>query len=178
MECTQLIELFEREFSQAWNIRLFGGAEEPVYLPADQKHPNNRLFFTRDYLSSALHEISHWCIAGKQRLQQEDWGYWYVPDGRNIEQQRAFETVEVKVQALEWALSLACQQRFRVSTDNLNGETCDDTPFKDQVYQQALEYCHNGLPERGERFYRALLQATGQYIEPLAETQFDRQMLD
>ena len=32
--------------------------------------------------NSALHEISHWTIAGKERRLLADLGYWYAPDGR------------------------------------------------------------------------------------------------
>lgn len=54
--------------------------------------------------NSALHEISHWTIAGKERRLLADLGYWYAPDGRTREQQALFEQVEVKPQAIEWLL--------------------------------------------------------------------------
>jgi hypothetical protein len=75
--------IFDQEFGHSFNVRLLGGADEPVYLPADAVYSYNRLFYRQDYLSSALHEIAHWCIAGQARLQLEDFGYWYHPDGRS-----------------------------------------------------------------------------------------------
>lgn len=59
--------------------------------------------------NSALHEISHWTIAGAKRRLLPDLGYWYAPDGRTKEQQDLFEQVEIKPQAIEWlfAQSLA-----------------------------------------------------------------------
>ncbi len=41
-----------------------------------------------DFFASALHEISHWCVAGKARREQVDFGYWYCPDGRDAMTQK------------------------------------------------------------------------------------------
>jgi elongation factor P hydroxylase len=103
-----------------------------------------------------LHEIAHWCVAGEARRQLPDYGYWYCPDGRNAEQQKQFEQVEVKPQALEWIFSRAANRRFRVSVDNLNGVETDPTAFRQAVYQQVLFYCDSGLNPRAEQFRRAL----------------------
>ncbi len=54
---------------------------------------------SRTVFASALHEISHWCIAGKARRELVDFGYWYCPDGRDAMTQSQFEDVEVKPQA-------------------------------------------------------------------------------
>ncbi len=59
------------------------------------------LFLLMVFYASALHEIAHWCIAGENRCQQVDYGYWYEPNGRSEERQFEFEKVEVKPQALE-----------------------------------------------------------------------------
>jgi elongation factor P hydroxylase len=98
------------------------------------------LWYREDYFASALHEVAHWCIAGEQRRQQLDFGYWYAPDGRSPEQQGAFEAVEYKPQALEWFFSLACGYRFRLSADNLGmpgGEMPDASEFRGRVCEQA-----------------------------------------
>lgn len=153
--------LFDQEFGHSWNTQLLGGADEPVYLPADAANLKNRLYFRADYLSSALHEIAHWCIAGEDRLKQEDFGYWYNPDGRTAQQQRIFEAAEVKPQALEWMFSVACGHHFRLSADNLNGndmaEQSSNGEFARAVVEQALDWCKEGaLPRRGAQFLSRL----------------------
>src|SRR3546814_2809228 len=49
--------------------------------------------------------VAHWCLAGAARRRQDDYGYWYAADGRDLEQQHLFEQVEVKPQALELLFS-------------------------------------------------------------------------
>lgn len=80
---TNLIEMFNCTFLDSYNTELILGGDEPVYLPADDGHRQHRIVFARGYFASALHEISHWCIAGEERRLVEDYGYWYEPDGRN-----------------------------------------------------------------------------------------------
>ncbi|MCC2605906.1 elongation factor P hydroxylase [Planctobacterium marinum] len=142
-----LIGIFNQCFA-SYNTRLVKGDGEPVYLPADDACAWHRIEFAHGYFSSGLHEIAHWCIAGEQRRQLVDYGYWYCPDGRNQEQQAAFEKVEVKPQALEWCFSVACGLKFRVSTDNLNGAPVDRFAFQDKVLHQVEFYLQQGLPAR------------------------------
>lgn len=154
--------VFDQEFGQSCNTRLLGGAAEPVYLPADVSNSCNRLFFREDYVSSALHEIAHWCIAGAERRKLEDFGYWYNPDGRTDQQQRIFEAAEIKPQALEWMFSVACGHRFRLSVDNLNGDSSFDKNFAQGVVDQALAWCERGtLPRRAEQFLSRLASSCG-----------------
>jgi len=96
--------LFATSFFEAYNTYLLGGGQEPEYIPASQDVPYHRIIFRQDYFASALHEVAHWCIAGRVRRLQQDYGYWYAPDGRSVEQQAQFELLEVKPQALEWCL--------------------------------------------------------------------------
>ena len=148
------------------NVKLIKGGEEPVYLPADADVPYNRIVFTKDYFSSALHEIAHWCIAGEARRKQIDFGYWYLPDGRNSQQQITFEQAEVKSQALEWVFSEYSRQKFNVSADNLSGgERHFPENFARQVYEQVLHYCEGGLPARAETFRCSLAQTFGHPTE-------------
>ncbi|WP_150304212.1 elongation factor P hydroxylase [Pseudomonas saliphila] len=156
-DCKDLVRLFEGCFATDLNTILIGGAEEPEYLPADETSPHHRILFTRDYFRSALHEISHWCVAGPQRRLLPDFGYWYAPDGRTAAQQQAFEQVEVKPQALEWLFCEAAGHRFGVSLDNLSGESTDALPFKQSVVAQVHAYLAEGVPERPQRFIQALL---------------------
>jgi len=151
-----LITIFNQCFAEDFNTRLLKGDEEPIYLPADNNRSYHALFFAHGFFSSALHECSHWFIAGPERRKQVDFGYWYTPDGRTAEQQKIFQSVEIKPQAIEWILSMATGYKFRVSIDNLNGEETDNTVFKKSVYEQVVYYCKNGLPKRAQIFRHAL----------------------
>lgn len=157
----QLIEVFNGLFAGCCNTRLIGGGDEPIYLPADQQHSHHRLIFRHDYFSSALHEISHWCIAGEQRRLLMDFGYWYNPDGRTEQQQRSFEQVEIKPQALEWMLSNAAAHRFRISADNLAGGVGASEAFVEAVASQARQWCASSMPPRARMLADALAEHFG-----------------
>lgn len=171
-----LILLFNDCFAEDFNTRLIKGNEEPIYIPANKEQPYNALYFAHGFFSSALHECSHWFIAGKERRTLIDFGYWYAPDGRDKEQQELFQKVEVKPQALEWILSSACNHPFRVSVDNLNGECCDVDAFKKAIHQQVLIYCREGLPVRAHKFRLALCNYYEQ-CETLREDEFSLENL-
>ncbi|MCW8092574.1 elongation factor P hydroxylase [Alteromonas ponticola] len=160
-----LIALFDSLFFTAFNTRLIRGENEPVYLPANNLTPYNQIVFAHGYFSSALHEIAHWCIAGAARRKLEDYGYWYCPDGRNEQQQKEFEQVEVKPQAVERAFTLAAGRKFRVSTDNLNGAEPDREAFEESVLQQYALYEQNGFPPRAQLFIDALNDTFGDILE-------------
>lgn len=121
------------------NVKLIRGEHEPEYFPAT-KNTAAQIQFAHGFFNSALHEISHWTIAGPKRRTLPDLGYWYAPDGRTQEQQQQFEQVEVKPQAIEWLFSRAFDRPFRVSLDNLTGDATDSTAFKDHVYLQVSRY--------------------------------------
>lgn len=159
-----LITIFNKCFSSEYNTQLVKGEDEPVYLPAGDEHGHHALFFAHGFFSSALHECSHWLIAGDERRKLVDFGYWYLPDGRNAEQQALFQQVEVKPQALEWILSRASGHRFRVSIDNLNGLESDTEAFKRAVFSQVSHYCNHGLPERAQHLRSALCAFYNQSI--------------
>ena len=156
-----LITIFNACFALQENTKLVKGGDEPIYLPADENRPYHALFFANGFFSSALHECSHWLIAGKARREQEDFGYWYTPDGRTAAQQALFQSVEVKPQAMEWVLSVAAGHKFRVSIDNLDGKESDTEAFKQAVYQQVKKYCEQGLSARAELFRNALCHFYG-----------------
>lgn len=151
-----LITLFNECFADAYNTRLVKGGSEPIYLPADEARDYHAIYFAHGYYSSALHECSHWLIAGDARRKLEDFGYWYVPDGRTAEQQKIFEQVEIKPQAIEWILSVAAGYRFYISADNLNGEATDASEFKQAVFAQVKTYSLKGLPQRAEQLRKKL----------------------
>lgn len=176
-ELAPLIALFDGLFAQSFNTVLRCDPHEPLYLPAGQRGETtsesdeggvsrggdglaeelryHRLYLARGYFSSALHEISHWCIAGPARRLQEDYGYWYAPDGRDALQQQAFESVEVAPQALEQLFHQAVGKPFHVSVDNLELEV-DRDAFAQRVAQRAARYQRDGLPPRAAAFCRAL----------------------
>ncbi len=162
IDCCDLIAIFNSVFCASHNTCLVGGASEPEYRPADQDSMLHRIFFTRNYSASALHEIAHWCIAGSDRRKRIDYGYWYVPDGRNCQQQSLFERVEIKPQALEWIFSQACGLKFRVSLDNLHGDIAESySTFKQDIVAQAKKYCDNGLQGRAMLWLIALQNYSG-----------------
>jgi hypothetical protein len=149
-------QVFNALFAAPLNTVLIGGAPEPFYRPADDEDARHRIFYREDFVSSSLHEVAHWMVAGEARRLLPDWGYWYAPDGRDAVQQQIFEQMEVKPQALEWLLHAACGLRFRVSLDNLSEGAGDGSAFKDRVYEQTCHYIRNGVHERMQSFYQAL----------------------
>ena len=132
-----LIHVFHRVFFDAFNTQLVPFGEEPFYAPASPTSPA-KITFSHDYFASALHEIAHWCVAGESRRAQEDYGYWYSPDGRDAAQQAEFEKVEVKPQAIEWILHQCCNKPFHLSLDNLHLPEQDSSVFAHAVYEQTL----------------------------------------
>ena len=160
---SDLISLFNQCFAASYNTRLERGDDEPIYYPADGHIDHHRIVFAHGFFASALHEVAHWLLAGDARRLQVDYGYWYCPDGRDGEQQRQFEAVEIKPQAIEWALSLCCGFNFNVSCDNLNGSVEPDRhAFKAQVREQALRYLEQGFPPRAQTLMQALQRHYGQ----------------
>tara|TARA_R110002124_G_scaffold189862_3_gene357196 strand:- start:993 stop:1577 length:585 start_codon:yes stop_codon:yes gene_type:complete len=149
--------LFDGIFAERYQTRLIRGGDEPLYRPANSETPYHQVIFARGYYASALHEISHWCIAGAQRRQQEDYGYWYCPDGRDAEQQKAFEQAEIAPQALESIFARACGRVFHVSVDNLGGDIeVDIEAFAARVEARAQRYLKEGFPARANAFQVAL----------------------
>lgn len=153
---TELVKIFDQLFFASTNTKLVSGQDEPIYLPSDSEYSYNRIIFAHGFFASALHEVSHWCIAGSERRKLIDYGYWYESDGRTASQQIDFEKVEVKPQALEWIFATACNRMFSVSIDNLSGELTDNNCFKHAVYQQVCNYIANGLPSRAQRLVASL----------------------
>ena len=156
-----LIQLFHRTFYQEYNTQLVKGGDEPLYLPANNKSTSadchyHQIIFAHGYYASAFHEIAHWCQAGKERRLLEDFGYWYVPDGRNEQQQKKFELVEIIPQAIEWAFNVAVNKKFHVSSDNLEGFQADTNGFKQKVFDQVQVFLKAGFPNRAAKFIDAL----------------------
>lgn len=179
MACTadSLIQVFNQAFAESESTLLVKGGDEPVYYPAGcAQNPGSfhQILFAHGYVNSALHEVAHWCIAGRERRKLVDYGYWYHPDGRSSSQQRCFEKVEIKPQALEWHFAKACGVGFRVSLDNLNNPhqhllMDSSAKFKQAVSDQAISYVQKGLPERAALFKKICAEAFGSYAVPDGE---------
>ncbi|MGX5914400.1 elongation factor P hydroxylase [Aliidiomarina sp. Khilg15.8] len=154
-----VVEIFERTFFAAFNTRLVSGSDEPLYLPASNRCGYHRIVFAHGHFRSALHEIAHWCVAGKVRRNLVDYGYWYKPDGRSADEQRQFEQAERKPQALEWLFCRAAGHPFEVSCDNLAATdpgAVNVDAFTAHVEDQLRAYLQLGLPSRAQMFVDAL----------------------
>ncbi|MEH6636987.1 MAG: elongation factor P hydroxylase [Halioglobus sp.] len=166
-EAARLERVFDACFTATLHTTLRGGAEEPLYQPATKSGDCHVLYYRADYFASALHEVAHWCIAGADRRQQVDFGYWYAPDGRSEVRQQEFEAVEVKPQTLEWYFSRACGYPFQLSMDNLDGggkELAGTSVFAGGVYEQARLWQSHGLAQRAGVFFAALCSEFGTLI--------------
>ena len=172
-----LILHFNHWFSHL-NVTLVRGDFEPEYFPATETEAA-RIQFAHGFFNSALHEISHWSIAGEQRRLLPDLGYWYAPDGRTAEQQALFEQVEIKPQAIEWLFSKAFGRKFQVSLDNLTGDGGNGATFKDHVYAQLQQYFTGEakLPRDAAHFIDCICTYT-RSGKTLQSDEFQREMLD
>lgn len=172
-----LILHFNHWFSHL-NVSLVKGDFEPEYFPATADAPA-RIQFAHGFFNSALHEISHWSIAGEKRRLLPDLGYWYAPDGRSAEQQALFEQVEIKPQAIEWMFAQAFGRKFRVSLDNLTGDGGDGSTFKDNVFAQVQRYFsgETKLPRDAAHFIVCICACT-RGGKTLQSDEFQRHMLD
>ncbi len=156
----ELERIFADCFEEAHATVLEGGGDEPLYIPSEQPaSAPHRIVYREDYFASALHEIAHWCLAGAERRQQEDYGYWYAPDGRDPEEQAAFEKAEARPQALEWIFSEACGFPFNLSADNLDGGVGPSPDFVVAVEREKKRLLEDGLPGRASGFHAALESA-------------------
>jgi len=156
-----LIAIFNRTFLASHNTQLVKGNDEPIYLPATINQPHHNIVFAHGYFASALHEISHWLVAGPARRLLEDFGYWYCPDGRDQATQLQFEQVEITPQAIEWALAVSCGFKFNVSSDNLDGWQSDRAKFQQQVHLKVMQLINEGFNARTTMLLDALADFYG-----------------
>lgn len=170
-EIETLIALFNATFEKTRNTRLICCEAEPIYRPADAVTPYHRIVFAHGFFASALHEIAHWCVAGKERRLLEDFGYWYEPDGRSGERQAEFERVEVKPQALEWIFSKSANFEFHFSADNLEADARPSETFMHNVWQQVQDYLGDGLPEDAQLWSQTLIHHY-RHQQPLEASEF------
>jgi len=145
---------------RAWLVR---GGDEPLYLPAGRRRACAEVVYARDLAPSCLHEAAHWLRAGRRRRLLVDYGYWYVPDGRDAVAQRAFEAHEAEVQSLEWILARCAGVPFTISCDNLLD--CEPTAsFRRAIVSAITRRLAVALPARQARLADALAQASGRAV--------------
>ena len=132
----QIAACFNATFSSAWQVRIQGGAQEPLYRPAGSACTQSRLYYREDFAASALHEIAHWCIASVARLAREDFGYVYIPPPRTSAAQDQFLALELRTQALERVFAGAAGVPFRPSYDHFPA----DEMSRQRAVQQAVEF--------------------------------------
>ena len=126
MNSETISDLFDSTFEKKYRVRLIGGAVEPIYLPPTNKK-TGAICFREDFVSSALHEVAHWCIAGRDRRKMVDFGYEYISPPRDEVAQIIFFQAETRVQGLERLFSEVLGVSFSVSLDNLD---CDQVTAK------------------------------------------------
>ena len=167
LDAHQLTCLFNREFAASDKTELIGDAAEPYYEPGSL----HRIFFRADYVRSALHEVAHWCVAGRRRRQLPDYGYWYSPDGRDANQQQAFFAVEGRPQAVERCFCEAIGIAFSPSVDNVGAqiEPQQLRRFEARIQEWCDQFAHTGLPPRAARFVMVLRSATSLSKEPASD---------
>ncbi len=164
-----IVELFNACFGIKEATFLVGGAREPFYEPGNVAH----IHFREDFMRSALHEVAHWCVAGKRRHQLPDYGYWYAPDGRSEAQQSAFFSVEARPQAIESIFCDACGVAFAPSVDNVEGGVTDTELeiFVTRITSWRSRFLKEGLPSRAEQFRRALnREFAGIHVEKVTDS--------
>lgn len=76
-----------------------------------------------------------------------------------MEAQKAFESVEIKPQALELLFSFASNIEFYFSADNLSESIGPSDEFKSKVKIQANRFLEQGLSIRAQQFFNSLLTA-------------------
>lgn len=159
----RVIEVFNDLFRERYQTVLMHANSDPVYLPRGEGRRYNELKFAYGFVSSALHEISHWCIAGAARRELEDFGYWYKPTGRSEQEQKDFESHEVGPQALEWIFSSACGVSFHPSLDNHEDRSPDFARFESKLLGRISYILRMGLPFRASMFAHALILGFSSY---------------
>ena len=153
-------QTFAQCFAQNYQTQLVGGALEPLYQPASSGQPA-RLLYREDFPASALHEVAHWCVAGKARRKLEDFGYPYIPEPRSPDQQATFFALELRTQSLEKQFAHAAGLDFLPSADNLqadlNGFGGDIVAYEPQL----LDWLARPAGARARRFIQGLESTFG-----------------
>lgn len=165
MQANQIIEIFNQSLGGRYGVQLRGGGDEPFYRAGEEAR-FAMIVFRADYSASALHEIAHWCLAGRQRRQLNDYGYWYLP-ARNASQQAAFEAVEARPQALEAVFAEAAGVDFRVSSDDVG---CLPSAYFKAKVEAERRLIRQRLSVRAKCFLAALVNANSAVAQTAAQS--------
>jgi len=165
-----LLTLLNNKYLKQFNTQIVGGFDEPFYKASVNDNPAE-IQFSHDYIRSALHELSHWCVAGEERRKLDDYGYWYAVDGRSQQQQDEFFKLEIKPQAIEWAFSIVCGVKFEASVDNLNNAVNGIEKFKENLEIQMYEHVKNGFSKRVSEIIKLIAdnQAIDSYMDYISQ---------
>ncbi len=91
----QLIEIFDSCFADDFNTRLIKGDDEPIYLPADDEVPYNRIIFAHGFTPAVCTKFRTGVSPGKRVASW--WTLLLVLPGRARRRHPGqFEDVEVK----------------------------------------------------------------------------------
>jgi elongation factor P hydroxylase len=134
--------------------RMVRGGDEPMFLPAGRDRRVAEVVYARGLAQSCLHEAAHWLSAGPERRELVDYGFWYLPDGRDPVAQERFERHEAAIQGLESLLAEAAGIEFHVSCDNLACAT--PSPAFIAAIRLAAQDRRRKLPARARRVHDAL----------------------
>jgi len=146
MKAGRIVELFNAVFRRKYNTVLCGGASEPLYVPGGSYSSEPaRLFFRSDYPRSALHEISHWCIAGSRRRKLVDFGYQYTPPPRSPAAQKHFFDLELQSQTLEYIFCEAVQLKFSPSADNFKVNHETEAHYMQRIRENSVSWQRSGV---------------------------------
>ena len=155
----QIAGCFNARFGRCYQVRLIGGAQEPLYLPAAGVD-RAIIRYTRDYARSALHELAHWCLAGVRRRGRVDYGYWYQPPPRSPDQQQRLRR-ERRSPYRRWKVCLPKPVDSRSGSVSTISPTM---PMRSQPSRVLLPSGwsaseSSGLPARADEIRRALTRA-------------------
>ena len=152
MDAKLIAQIFNDGVGSKYQTLLKGGRNEPVFIP--DRDTSDIIHYKADYVSSALHEVAHWFIAGANRRRLVDYGYWYK-EFRNADQQLAF--------------SQGAGIPFRLSVDNFQRIKSGCPDFKIAVRSEAISLT-SSINKRAFSFLQDLMSVSGLKHALLPET--------
>ena len=149
---SEVAAVFNCTFSDH-SVVMHGGYREPMYIPGMDVA---EIRYTLDHTASALHEAAHWCIAGRRRRRNTDYGYFCEPPPRSGMHRVRFEDVEIEAQSVEVLLAEAAGSQFQPSADDVDVPLFLLEAFSSRILERARERRQVGLPKRADKFRAAL----------------------
>ena len=149
---SEVAAVFNCTFSDH-SVVMHGEYREPMYIPGMDVA---ELRYTLDHTALALHEAAHWCIAGRRRRRNTDYGYFYEPPPRSGMHRVRFEDVDIEAQSVEVLLAEAAGSQFQPSSDDVDVPLFLLEAFSSRILERARERRQVGLPKRADKFRVAL----------------------